>query len=1011
MTHDGAVIISTKLDNTGLEKSIGRISGSLGGLKSVATKLGGIIATAFSVRAIVNFSKETINLGSDLQEVQNVVDVTFGSMSNTINEFAKNSITQFGLSKLAAKQYTSTMGAMLKSMGFGTEAVAGMSMKLAGLAGDMASFYNLDTDDAFAKIRAGISGETEPLKQLGINLSVANLEAYALAQGIGKSYSAMSQQEQALIRYNYLLSVTKDAQGDFARTSNSWANQTRILTEQFNSLKATIGQGLINVLTPLISVINTVLNGLQAIADSFKKLTALIFGDASGGNSAGSEAAAGFEAAETAAENYGKAATEAGKDAKKALAGFDEIQKLGDSSSGGGGTGGAGGSGSGAGASFGSIDVGGSVQDNISPKLQAIADKIRELLAPLKEIDFGPLKESLSKLGKAFEKLGDAIGDALEWAWKEILVPFAKWFVEEVAPKIVDALTEVTDLIADFVSLLTGDMSMREFLEELSTAQTIILAIAGSVAAIAAVKGISSVSTAIKGISEGIQGLSSTTTIGKVGELFAVLGGAAGPVNSLREAFEVVFGPVATTIAGIASVVGGAILAVTNFFSMLNDGFSWLNEILMVVGIALAAVGAILLGAPAAVAGVVAGIVAAVATLVVVIKDNWDAIVKWCQKACEKIGKFFTNAGTTVKKAWLAVKNWFNEKIITPMKKFFANLGTSIITAFNTAKTKVSVAWLLVKNWFNEKIVTPLKTSFTKLGTAVSTAFSNAKAKVQTAWLAVKNWFNEKIITPIKTFFTKAGTSISTAFANARSKVQTTWLAVKNWFKEKITDPISNTFTKVRTAITDAFTGAKNAVKNAWNSVSGWFKKNVTDPIKGMFSGIFSTVSNIFNGKITFNNITDSIKNKFKEFINKLISGLNSILSKVVSPINTIIRKLKNFEIFGAKPFYWSLWEIATPKIPYLAKGAVIPPNAPFMAVLGDQRHGTNIEAPLSTIQEAVALVMEDMIQSNLAGHEATVAVLQQILEAVLGIELDGSTISRAVNNYNRKMAVVKGGL
>jgi phage-related protein len=178
-----------------------------------------------------------------------------------------------------------------------------------------------------------------------------------------------------------------------------------------------------------------------------------------------------------------------------------------------------------------------------------------------------------------------------------------------------------------------------------------------------------------------------------------------------------------------------------------------------------------------------------------------------------------------------------------------------------------------------------------------------------------------------------------------------------------------------------------------------------------MFSGIFSTVSNIFNGKITFDNITDSIKNKFKEFINKLISGLNSILSKVVSPINTIIRKLKNFEIFGAKPFYWSLWEISTPSIPYLAKGAVIPPNAPFMAVLGDQRHGTNIEAPLSTIQEAVALVMEDMIQSNLSGHEATVAVLQQILEAVLGIELDGSTISRVVNNYNRKMAVVKGGL
>ena len=275
---DGTIIIDTLINTKGFNSGVGNMKKSVSGLTSTIGKLGVAIGLAFSARAVINFGKECINLGSDLQEVQNVVDVTFGNMSDRINEFAKNAITQFGLSELAAKQYASTMGAMLKSMGFNQADVLEMSTTLAGLAGDIASFYNLTGDEAFTKIRAGISGETEPLKQLGINLSVANLEAFALAQGLTKSYNAMTEQEKAMLRYNYLLKTTADAQGDFARTSDSWANQTRILTEQFNSLKATIGQGLINVLTPVVKFLNVVLAKLQSVANTFKALTEYLFG-------------------------------------------------------------------------------------------------------------------------------------------------------------------------------------------------------------------------------------------------------------------------------------------------------------------------------------------------------------------------------------------------------------------------------------------------------------------------------------------------------------------------------------------------------------------------------------------------------------------------------------------------------------------------------------------------------------------------------------------------------------
>lgn len=274
----GSRKVQDDIDDIGDEaKETGNeIESSLGkAFSGLASKIGGIMATAFAFEELVEFGKEAINLGSDLAEVQNVVDTTFGDASGVIDDFARGAIKNFGLSELSAKQFSSTMGAMLKSMGgFDDKQIVEMSTALAGLAGDMASFYNLDAQEAFDKLRSGISGETEPLKQLGINLSVANLEAFALANGIKKSYDKMTEQEKALLRYNYLLKATADAQGDFTRTQDSWANQTRILTEEFNSLKGTLGQGLINVLNPLVTSINgKLMPVLHGLADEFLNLT------------------------------------------------------------------------------------------------------------------------------------------------------------------------------------------------------------------------------------------------------------------------------------------------------------------------------------------------------------------------------------------------------------------------------------------------------------------------------------------------------------------------------------------------------------------------------------------------------------------------------------------------------------------------------------------------------------------------------------------------------------------
>lgn len=328
-----------KSAETDTSKSVSKIKSTLGSISSFMKKIGAAIGAAFAVKQLVSFSKSCIELASDLSEVQNVVDVTFGAMADDVNKFAKEAIEKFGLSETAAKRYTSTMGSMLKSMGMTTSQAKDMSINMAGLAADMASFYNLDNDVAFEKIRAGISGETEPLKQLGINMSVANLEAYAMAQGITTSYQKMDQASQAMLRYNYLLSVTADAQGDFARTSDGWANQVRVLQERWNALKASLGQAFIQVLTPVLQMLNKVISYIMAASDAFSNFISKVTGSGEttkssftdAGNAVGglgdAALAAGDDASD-AADESSAAAKKAEKEAKSTIASFDELHVM-----------------------------------------------------------------------------------------------------------------------------------------------------------------------------------------------------------------------------------------------------------------------------------------------------------------------------------------------------------------------------------------------------------------------------------------------------------------------------------------------------------------------------------------------------------------------------------------------------------------------------------------------------------------------------------------------------------
>ncbi|MEG0508940.1 MAG: hypothetical protein RR579_06350 [Eubacterium sp.] len=332
----GTIGLDLMANTRGFERQMGGLANKAGGIVNKAfVGLGITIGACFAVDKIVKFSKECLKLGSDLGEVQNVVDVTFGSMNAKVNEFAQGAANSYGLSETMAKKYMGTFGAMSKAFNFNTEQAYNMSAALTGLSGDIASFYNITQDEAYTKLKSVFTGETETLKDLGVVMTQNALDAYAMANGYGKTTAKMTEQEKVALRLAFVQEKLALASGDFARTQGSWANQTRLLTLQWQSFKATIGQGLINLLTPVLKVINTILAKLQVMANAFKSFTETFMGkqESSGiGSVTGdiADATVNMDGLQDSTTGVGDAAKETAKKIKKSVMGFDELNLLGD---------------------------------------------------------------------------------------------------------------------------------------------------------------------------------------------------------------------------------------------------------------------------------------------------------------------------------------------------------------------------------------------------------------------------------------------------------------------------------------------------------------------------------------------------------------------------------------------------------------------------------------------------------------------------------------------------------
>lgn len=265
---------------------------------------------------------------SDMQETIGKVDITFGENAEKIKEWASTSIEQMGLAQQSALDAAALYGDMGTGMGIATDANYEMATSLVQLSADLASFKNISQERAQVALQGVYTGETEALKSLGVVMTQANLQQYAATQGITKNVQAMSQREQVMLRYKYVLSVTKNAQGDFARTGGNAANQSRMLTEQIKEAATQMGNHLLPAATSLIKGANTLIKGFNGLTSSQRKFVVGVAGVAAAAGPVikiGAKAIKGFNTLKKAAEamqiskiakevtNFGESSTAASK--------------------------------------------------------------------------------------------------------------------------------------------------------------------------------------------------------------------------------------------------------------------------------------------------------------------------------------------------------------------------------------------------------------------------------------------------------------------------------------------------------------------------------------------------------------------------------------------------------------------------------------------------------------------------------------------------------------------------
>ena len=939
---------ATSVGQIGLDLVVNKnqFESQMAGITGMAKKAGAALAAAFGVKKLVDFGKQCLELGSDLAEVQNVVDVTFPKMTAQVDEFARSAAQSFGLSETMAKQYTGTFGAMAKAFGFTEKQAYDMGSTLTGLAGDVASFYNISQDEAYTKLKSVFTGETETLKDLGVVMTQTALDSYAMANGFGKTTSAMSEAEKVALRYQFVQDKLSAAQGDFARTSGSWANQCRILSLQMQSLMATIGQGLINLFTPIIRVINTVIGKLATLANAFKSFTELITGNKSSGSDssgvaavagAADDAGTGLENASDSASNLASNTNKVGQAAQnaakkmKALMGFDKVNKLdsqSDSSSGSSSSPstGAGGTGAlGSAVDFGNLAEGDSVLDKTSKSAQKLAELLKKLWKPFQDAWNAEGKKTLDAVDYAFRsigKLAKSVGKSLVSVW-----------TNGTGTKMLTTMLQIGQNVLKTIGNIATQLDKAWNKNNVGTG--IIQAIANIYQAILNV--INRITTATVKWSKNLDFYPLLSSIKGLYESIAPLIEKIG--NLVADIYEKIVLPLLKWVieTGLPTLIN----VLTGVFDFLGE-HQWIID----------AIGAALVGAFAA-----EKIVPAISTIITAFSGLMDFTTG--------LIALFTGSGGLLGGI---------QAIITAMGgPWTIAIGAAVAAGVLLWKNwdAIKEAATVLKDWVVEKSVA-LKNdvvgAFTTLKDNASGALGVLRESVKEKWNAIKSKFSE-FSGWLKGIFQ---TDWSKSFGTLGSILNTFLGTV-----QRIWGNIKRVFNGIVEFITGVFSGNW---KQAWNG------------IKEIFRGVFDSL--IALAKAPLNAVID--------LINGLMDKLNSGLAAIENAFS-FSYDFKN-PITGTRHYgHYGMSLPRVPTIPHLAQGAYVKPNTPQLAMIGDNLHQGEVVAPENKLREMAIEAVRAAGGSGVTREDLETIMNRAVMRIIaalsqMGFYLDGKKLAEAEN-------------
>lgn len=1040
---------------TGFSNTTKSIKSIRSGFRGLASTIGKFYATYWLVMRAVGKIGGAVDLASQLTEVQNVVDTTFGDMASKVDDFTKTSIQDFGMSELTVKQISSRFQALGTSVGITsqqvangtavankalmsqnntlyktTDSMADMSLNLTRLAGDMASFYDVDQADVAKSLQSIFSGTIAPLRRYGLDLTQATLSEWAMKNGLDANIKSMTQAEKVLLRYNYVMANTQAAQGDFAKTANTWANSVRVLKQEFQAWGSIIGSVIINALKPFVQALSKVMLKVISFTRTVADALGAIFGwtiEISGRGAT----ADGMEDIADGVGDIGDSADSSNKKAqklKKTLLSIDEIHALDDNSDsgsgGGSGSGGSGGGGAGSGVNSSLKKTDGLLEKYKSSikDLYSLGKYIGDALASAMEsIDWKKIYQKADNFGKGladflnglisprlFYDLGATIAGSLNTAlhflnsfgttfdWTNFGLSIANGingFFENfdfaLLAKTINAWVQgiYTALITEAKNLSRKDIlkGITDFLSNLDIKTVEIIVGTLLIKKIISLKlGSAALAFIGKSLSKAIaQAIAS-----KIG--FELVEGA-GIGTAIMQAFKTIFASLSTNlgllIEGLFSglSLGDAITAAfgtgaVDLLATIGSAFSAIaGTILSIVNFVkmlkdgfswvneiLMVIGVAL----ATIGAILAGVAALPAVIVGAIVAAVATIVVVVKDNWNAICELFSTVG-----------EWFNGNVIKPVVSFFKDMWKTISGFFGSLWKDIVTVWQGASKWFSSTVIEPIVGFFKGFATRAQQIFQGIWIIIQAIWIVASGWFNNNVITPISNLFNFLKTFIQTTIQTAKDFVFSTWQGAASWFSGTVIQPISNFFNMLKAGITSALSTAKNFVISTWQSVAGWFNGNVISPITNCFNIMKNGITNAFN--YVWSSIRGGVTGAMNYVISKIENGVNF----VVSGINSLLRGFNKVVSMAAKVAgaNWNGVSLV-PKvhIPRLASGGIFPRGEDGMAfinhneLVGKFSNGRNVVANNQQITEGIKqAVMEGMAQvmmnSNAGGNSAPI--------------------------------------